>query len=352
VNNLPLDYPDKSRYFLLMFIKRTSLLLCLALAWPLQVQADSVTLRIGTYVPEQSVGVRRVIRPWMDAVTGELGTNVRFEEYWGGSLGRDPFSQYELVRHGVLDIAWVLPSYTPGVFPQIHIAELPNLARTSTEASLATWAIHEQGLLGGTTNVHVIGIWTTDISNIHSAANIRSSADIKNLRIRTAGAVQADFISAMNAAPQTLDAVETNEALQRGTIDGLVQAWTGMRSFRTERLSKSVYKVPAGAIPFLLLMNQTSWEALSPQAQGVFTRYGGRTLALQAGDAYDQMAATYQSENAETRGYAINEPSEEDQITLENRSQKLHQDWIAATPQGQEAFNIFQEALADIRTAD
>ena len=332
-----------------MLITRSILVLSLALIWPFKAYAEPVTLRIGTYVPEQSVGIQRVIRPWMEAVEAALGDQVRFQEYWGGSLGRDPFSQYELVRHGVLDIAWVLPSYTPGVFPQIHIAELPNLARSATEASLATWVIHEQGLLGGTDNVHVIGIWTTDISNIHSAVIIRNSADVRNLRIRTAGAVQADFISAMNAAPQTLDAVETNEALQRGTIDGLVQAWTGMRSFRTERLSKSVYKVPAGAIPFLLLMNQESWEALSPQTQAVFTKYGGRTLALQAGDAYDQMAATYQSENVETRGYAINKPSAEDEITLENRSQRLHQNWIAATPNGRDAFNIFQETLAELR---
>jgi len=328
---------------------RLLIVLSLSLAWPLQANAENAALRIGTYVPEQSVGIQRVIRPWMDAVRGELGDQVRFDEYWGGSLGRDPFSQYELVRHGVLDIAWVLPSYTPGVFPQIHIAELPNLARSATEASLAAWAIHEQGLLGGTGNVHVIGIWTTDISNIHSAVVIRNSSDIKNLRIRTAGAVQADFVSAMNAAPQTLDAVETNEALQRGTIDGLVQAWTGMRSFRTERLSKSVYKVPAGAIPFLLLMNQESWDALSPEIQAVFTKFGGQALARQAGEAYDQMAAAYETENIETRGYAINQPSPEDQVTLEDRSRQLHQDWITATRNGQVAFDIFQKTLADLR---
>ena len=331
-------------------IIRSLLVLCLSLISILSAHAEGLTLRIGTYVPEQSVGVSRVIRPWMEAVKADLGDKVGFDEYWGGSLGRDPFSQYELVRHGVLDIAWVLPSYTPGVFPQIHIAELPNLARTSTEASLAAWAIHEQGLLGGTDNVHVIGIWTTDISNIHSAVPIRRSTDLKNLRIRTAGAVQADFISAMNAAPQTLDAVETNEALQRGTVDGLVQAWTGMRSFRTELLSKSVYTVPAGAIPFLLLMNQESWSDLSPAMQAAFTKHGARTLAQQAGAVYDEMAVTYQTENVQNRGYAINAPSKEDEIILKDRSRRLHESLIAATPNGQEAFDVFMETLNALRS--
>lgn len=332
-----------------MITVRLLLLFSLTLTWPHQATAEPVALRIGTYVPEQSVGVTRVIRPWMEAVRGDLGDEIQFEEYWGGSLGRDPFSQYELVRHRVLDIAWVLPSYTPGVFPQIHIAELPNLARTATEASLAAWAIHEQGLLGGTDNVHVIGIWTTDISNIHSAVVIRKAADLKNLRIRTAGAVQADFISAMNAAPQTLDAVETNEALQRGTVDGLVQAWTGMRSFRTELLSKSVYTVPAGAIPFLLLMNQKSWEALNPQMKTIFAKHGGKTLARQAGAIYDEMAVTYQSENVQNRGYKIHVPSEDDEVILQASSRRLHQDWIADTSKGQEAFDLFQETLAELR---
>ena len=333
-----------------MTIASKLLALIIMTLWMLPAKAETTTLRIGTYVPEQSVGVKWVIRPWMEAVQADLGDQIRFDEYWGGSLGRDPFSQYELVRHGVLDIAWVLPSYTPGVFPQIHIAELPNLARNATEASLASWAIHENGLLGGTGNVHVIGIWTTDITNIHSATPIRSAEDIKNLRIRTAGAVQADFISAMRAAPQTLDSVETNEALQRGTIDGLVQAWSGMRSFRTELLAKSVYTVPSGAIPFLLLMNQDKWEALSPEIQNVFSRYGGTAMARQAGQAYDAMAITYQSENVQNRGYLINAPSEIDETLLAERTRQLHENWVSTTPQGKDAFEVFAGALNEIRS--
>ncbi|GIR82316.1 MAG: hypothetical protein CM15mP84_00640 [Cellvibrionales bacterium] len=36
----------------------------------------------------------------------------------GGSLGKSPAKQFELVKSGVLDIAWILPGYTPGQFPR------------------------------------------------------------------------------------------------------------------------------------------------------------------------------------------------------------------------------------------
>ncbi len=57
-------------------------------------EAQAVDIRIGTFVPEKSVGVSRVIKPWMAAVAKETGVDVNLRGYWGGSLGRSPFKQY------------------------------------------------------------------------------------------------------------------------------------------------------------------------------------------------------------------------------------------------------------------
>ncbi len=109
-------------------------------------EAGAVDVRIGTFVPEKSVGVSRVIKPWMAAVAKETGVEVNMRGYWGGSLGRSPFKQYELVKNGVADITWVLPGYTPGQFPQLHVFELPFMAKTGVESSVAAWRVTEAGL--------------------------------------------------------------------------------------------------------------------------------------------------------------------------------------------------------------
>ncbi len=134
--------------------------------------AQTINIKIGTFVPAKSVGVSRVIKPWMESIRKDVGDEVDLRGYWGGSLGRSPFKQYELVKNGVADITWVLPGYTPGQFPQLHVFELPFLAKTGLEASVAAWKITEAGLVDGFKDTHPIGLWTSAASNVFSRVPI------------------------------------------------------------------------------------------------------------------------------------------------------------------------------------
>ncbi len=311
--------------------------------------APAETLRIGTFVPEQSVGVQLVLKPWIEAVKGDLGEAITIREFWGGSLGRNPVAQLDLVKNGVLDVAWVTPGYTPGVFPQIQIAELPYLAENAWEGSIATWRLHDAGLIEGDNGVHVIGIWTTDIASLQMGAPIDSLDNLRNQRIRTAGAVQASFVQAIGAIPQTLTAIETNEAMQRRTIDGMIQAWTGMRTFRTEELTSAAYEAPVGLIPFLLIMNRQTWDKLSPEAQQVMMRHGGEALARDAGRAYDRTAADIRLKIKEAAKHTLFVPSAEENARNFERVRDVYEEWITNTPKGQEVYDLYVATLKELR---
>ena len=40
-------------------------------------------VKVGTFVPEKSVGVSRVIKPWMEAVSADVGGDVKLQGFWG-----------------------------------------------------------------------------------------------------------------------------------------------------------------------------------------------------------------------------------------------------------------------------
>ena len=58
-----------------------------ALALPAAAQE---IVKVGTFVPEKSTGVAKVIKPWMKAVTAETD-DVKMMPFWGGTLGKNPF---------------------------------------------------------------------------------------------------------------------------------------------------------------------------------------------------------------------------------------------------------------------
>lgn len=308
-----------------------------------------LVIRIGSYVPEQSTGIRTVIKPWMEAVQAELPEGIRFQGYWGGSLGRDAFAQYDLVKHGVLDIAWVLPGYTAGQFPQIDVIELPYLVRSATEAAVAGWQLHAEGLIDGTDDVQVIGIWSTDVATIQTVEPLTGLDDLANLKIRSAGSVQARFIGLVGGISETMSAIEMNEAIQRGSINGVVQAWSGIRTFGTDRLMRASYEAPLGAVPFMLLMNRKTWQKLSPEVQAIFMKHGGKTMAREAGVQYDAIAGGIRDDPYVANRYTFVVPDEAQNEINARRLQPLHDEWIRRRPNGQAVYDRFKSLVEEIR---
>lgn len=312
--------------------------------------AQEISVRVGSFTPEGAVGVQNVMIPWMEAVEEELGDRIELTGYWGGTLGPDPFAQYELVRDGVIDVAWILPGYTPGQFPQLQITELPFAVQSGEEASTVAWRLYETGLLDGFDDVHVLSIWTPDITNIHLLEPIESLADLEGEALRTAGATQALFVEAINAAPQTLGSVAANEAMSRGTIDGQLQGWTGMRTFGGFEVANASYVVPLGASPFLLLMNQDLWNSLPEDVQEVMMRHAGEGLGAYGGGRYDAITEDIMAGQAEDPDYTITVASPEDIAVYAEQYSAVHEQWIEANENGQEIYDTFMRLLDEYRS--
>jgi TRAP-type C4-dicarboxylate transport system substrate-binding protein len=315
------------------------------LALPLTAQE---VVKVGTFVPEQSTGVKLVIKPWLEAVAAETG-DVTMQPFWGGTLGKNPFKQFELVQNGVADVTWVLPGYTAGQFPEMGVFELPFLFRTAEEASIVGWKLHEMGLLSGLDGVHLVGLFAAEPNALFMKTKIDSLEGLTNLKIRSAGGIHAGWLESLNAAPQTLSSAEMNEGLNRGTVDGAIQGWTGMKTFKSLQLVDQAYDVPAGAIPFLLLMNENKWNALSDEAKAVVMKHGGMAMAETGGAAYTQVGEDIRAEVKAEGRIEIVVP---DAAVIEQyaaAAQPVHDAWIAATPNGQVVYDAALKLLAEMR---
>jgi TRAP-type C4-dicarboxylate transport system substrate-binding protein len=299
------------------------------------------TIRVASFTPEGAVGVQNVMIPWMEAVQEELGDAVEMVPFWGGALGPSPFEQYDLVRDGVIDVAWILPGYTPGQFSQLQVTELPFLVSSAEEASIVGWRLYETGMLEGFDDVHVLTVWAPDVTNIHLTDPVTSLAELEGTSLRTAGATQAMFVDAIGAAPQTLGSTEANEAMGRGTIDGQLQGWTGMNTFGGFAVSNGAYRVPIGASPFLMLMNKDLWESLSPEVQEVMMRHGGEALARRGGQAYDEITVGIVEERR-AAGYVIEEASPEEIAAYQETYSGIYDRWISETENGAEVLDTFR----------
>ncbi len=309
-------------------------------------------VKVGTFVPEKSVGVSRVIKPWMEAVSADVGGDVKLQGFWGGTLGKSPFKQFELVQNGVADVTWVLPGYTAGQFPEMGLFELPFLFRTAEEASVVGWKLHEMGLLTGFDGVHVVGFFAAEPNAIFMKKKIGSLDDLSNMKIRSVGGIHASWLESLGAAPQTLSSAEMNEGLNRGTVDGAIQGWTGMRTFKTLPLVDQAYVVPAGAIPFLLLMNEAKWNSLPSDVQNAVMEHGGAVMAQMGGKAYTDIGEAIRKDVRDEGRIEVIAPDTATLEKYEQAAQSVHEDWIKATPNGQAVYDAAVKLLTEMRSSN
>ena len=159
--------------------------------------AAPVQLKFGVFISPQGFSVKKILQPWANWVHDQVGDEIKIKIFAGGVLGPDPVLQMKLLRDGVQDITYALPSYTPARFTDLSLLQLPGLVRNSTEGSLAIWQIYQAGLIRGFEDVTVVWLFTLDAFNLHGAKPIHSYRDVKGMKLRTGGRIHNDIVRAL-----------------------------------------------------------------------------------------------------------------------------------------------------------
>ena len=157
---------------------------------------------------------------------------VQLNMYWGGTLLKGD-QLLPGLQAGTADIIFQTAAYLLGSCPVIGIQILPvwDSVASSYEglkigaplADIQNEVLKKKNLYQLATSGCVPEfLWTRK-------KLVRTPADMKGLKIRVAGKVEAKVIQALGGAPVTLPSAELPQALQRGVVDGaLINPWTAM----------------------------------------------------------------------------------------------------------------------------
>lgn len=271
-----------------------SLAIALALSCTAAAADDRVVLKVSSFEPPTGLFTAQILVPFLDNVVADSEGTLDYKLYAGGTLGRSPVEQLKLVTDGVADMAFVIPSYTPGELNAYGVTEIPGLATNSGSASMALWDAYDAGLLPTPEGVVIVGLGTTFPQTLHSVKPISGPEDLKGLRHPAASAAQIETITELGATPvSNLRATEIAEGLSRGTIDATVLDFAAASVFRSNRLTDYyLTDLYFGAFALMLPMNEDSWNNLPPAARAAFDKHMGAEFARLNGRAFDAAEQT------------------------------------------------------------
>jgi len=312
--------------------------------------ANAVTLKLAVFIPPKSVSGSRVLTPIAEMIEKESKGDLKIKIFYGGQLGRSPRKQYELVTNGVADMSYIVDIYMSGQFPDTSIFELPYNIKNGTEGSLARWRMYQAGHLRGYNNVKTVGLWMSEPGGIHTRKPMKSLADIKGMKIRATGRVATAYLKQYGAIPVGMPVTKVTEAIDRGVLDGLMQSWVGLVTFRTHNVVKYHYEAPVGALTFSIVLNKKKWSKLSASQQALIDKYGGEFMARKAGNAFDTLGHQRKTKHQKDADRTFISLSGTELKKARADVQPIYDAWVKNTPNGQKKLDALQSILADIRS--
>ncbi len=312
--------------------------------------AEADVLRFGVTVPERTVTVRAAMKPWAEAVTAASGGELEIEFYAGGAMGRNGKLQYWMLKQGVLDISWILPSNTPNQFPSTDFFEIPLRTTDPMEMSMAFWRLYEEGRLEGFEDVKVLALYVSPPYRFHLRFPYENSDDLKGRKIRAVTHLQAKMLEAAGATPVGgITTTQVAESLSRGLIEGALFSWHGVKPVGIMRSTNVHVDQAITFAPAMIAMNRDVYEALSPGARATLDKMSGEPLIRMMVDAMTGEAekAIIEARADSVRSFVESDPA--DSAVWRVRFETAAEDWRKRSPSHDLLIKRFDEILADMR---
>ena len=313
------------------------------------VASQQIKLKVSFYSSDRSITYLSSVKPFVDAVDQALGSEVAFEVGFSGALGPIRQQPQLVLDGGGVDIALALPGYTPELFPDNVVMEMPGLFRNALEASLVYTRLVAAGALRGYENYVVLGAYASPPESIHSRVPIASLADLGGKRIRVNNPGQAAALKALGAVPVQMAITEITQALSSGSIDAALVPLGPLQDFGIKRLATNHYLLPVSHTPMALLMNRRRFETLPESVQVVLRKYAGAWAAERFVEARERDDKKVLDELLADTKRRVIEPTASDQQAADAAFHLVTQQMIDKRPATGPLLNAVKQELAEVR---
>ncbi len=251
------------------------------------------TLKFSSFLPATTVNNSQSAKALIDRAAELSNGALKIDLYAGGALVSGGEVQLKLVQDGVADIAEVPIPYTPGRITGLDVFELPGLAQTNTDGSMASLKLIADGKIGGLDDLVPLGVLQAGPYYIHTKDKVETLADLKGKKLRVSGQTQAQIVSALGAVPvSNIPATGLAENLSRGLIDGALVDTGNLYNFGIGDLVKyHITNLPLGNFTVLWPMSKTRYDALQPASKSAIDQIRGEWFTAELSKNMDAQTA-------------------------------------------------------------
>jgi len=286
---------------------------------------------------------------WAQRVNDQSGGALKIEVRDGTALANFGNS-YDRVLSDVVQIGWVQPAFIAGKFPLSEVTNLPFMTDDDINCSLALWRYYKSPVMAAELQ-DVVPVWASCLaqSGLHFAKAPRSDTELNGLKMRVAGKVPSQIVERMGGTPVSMTAESIYEALQRGTIDGMVTSWAAFEPYKFAEVAFYHVEVPIGSNPSMFMMSRKKYDSLPPAARKALDDNSGEAIVREAAKHFAAQAARARAAVAQLPNHKIVTPPPAQLAALKEKLNPIVVDWAKERPGADKAVETFRQIYAQVK---
>jgi TRAP-type C4-dicarboxylate transport system substrate-binding protein len=237
----------------------------------------------------------KFLLPWARKIETESGGRMHVDIFPSMQLGGAPAALFDQARDGSADIVWTAPTLTPGRFAKIETFELPFLpSRRALVSSKALTDFAAANLQDEFRDFYTICFSCSDSAVIHATRPVRTTEDMRDLKLHVQTRLAAEAMRALGAHPVMMPSAQLPVAITEHVVDGCLDPWHLVPSLRLNDLLRFHTEFSGhspSARTYVLAMNKASYDRLPRELKSVIDSNSGQVAAAMAGAMWDQQAA-------------------------------------------------------------
>jgi TRAP-type C4-dicarboxylate transport system substrate-binding protein len=186
-------------------------------------------------------------------------------------------------------------------------------------------------------------------SQIHLRAEPPKWDNLQGQKISTTTRPVAQVLNAIGAAPVSIIISEAYEAIQRGTVDGVVTPYTAMQPFKLHEVTNFHLEVPMGGAGAHVLMTQKKLDSLPAKAREILWENSGEKQSRLFGAFWDRILNSGRKmveNHGDQHNFAQLTP---DQLAAwEAKANAVAKEFAASIPGGTESLDAFKAELKKV----
>jgi TRAP-type C4-dicarboxylate transport system substrate-binding protein len=286
---------------------------------------------------------------WANRVGDQSKGALKVEVRDGTTLANFSNS-YDRVLSDVVQIGWAQHAFVAGKFPLSEVPGLPFLVDDNVTCSVALWRLYRTGLLEGEYK-ETVPVWFGCLGQqgLHFAKPPRSVDDLGGLKFRVAGKVPSRLIELMGGTPISMPAENMYEALQRGTLDGLVTSWAAFEPYKLHEVSTYHVEAAVGTSPSMFFMARKKFDSLSAEGRRALEANSGEGPSRAFGTHIANQASRARGPVAASDKHKLVQLTAQQRAAWEGKASPILEDWAKERAGGDKVIAAFRTIYAEAK---